>query len=125
MKKVISVSRDQRDFLCKAFGVTKVMVSYALNYHPTQGQSELAKKIRSLALQRGGYVMCCAPESEVVHDTDGVMRQYFDNGWWWEADKRTGLLVVLDEKGHLKKSIEDAKLADIEAVQREIERGSN
>ena len=122
MKKVISVTRDQRDFLCKAFGVTKVMVSYALNYHPTQGQSELAKKIRSLALQRGGYVMCCAPESEVVHDTDGVMRQYFDNGWWWEADKRTGLLVVLDEKGNLKKSIEDAKLADIEAVQREIER---
>ena len=122
MKQVISVTRDQRDFLCKAFGVTKVMVSYALNYHPTQGQSELAKKIRNLALQRGGYVMCCAPESEVVHDADGVMRQYFDNGWWWEADKRNGLLVVFDEKGNLKKSIEDAKLADIDAVQREIER---
>lgn len=125
MKKVISVTRDQRDFLCKAFGVTKVMVSYALNYHPTQGQSELAKKIRSLALQRGGFVMCCAPESEVVHDADGVMRKYFDNGWWWEADKRTGLLVVLDEKGNLKKSIENAKVADIDAVQLEIERGSN
>ena len=122
MKKVITVTRSQREFLAKAFGVTKEMVSYALNFHPVKGQSELAKKIRCLAVQRGGFELVTAPTSEVVHDADGVMRQYFENGWWWEADKRTGLLVVLDEKGNLKKSIENAKVADIDAVQREIER---
>lgn len=121
MKRVITVTRSQREFLAKAFGVTKEMVSYALNFHPVKGQSDLAKMIRCLAVQRGGFELVTAPASEVVHDADGVMRQYFENGWWWEADKRTGLLVVLDEKGNLKKSIENAKVADIDAVQREIE----
>ena len=121
MKRVITVTRSQREFLAKAFGVTKEMVSYALNFHPVKGHSDLAKKIRSLAVQRGGFELVTAPASEVVHDADGVFKKYFENGWMWEADKNTGLLVVLDEKGNLKKSIENAKVADIEAVQREIE----
>ena len=121
MKRVITVTRSQREFLAKAFGVTKEMVSYALNFHPVKGQSDLAKKIRSLAVQRGGFELVTAPASEVVHDADGVFKKYFENGWMWEADKRTGLLVVLDEKGNLKKSIENAKVADIDAVQLEIE----
>lgn len=118
---MITVTRSQREFLAKAFGVTKEMVSYALNFHPVKGQSDLAKKIRCLAVQRGGFELVTAPASEVVHDADGVFKQYFENGWMWEADKNTGLLVVLDEKGNLKKSIENAKVADIDAVQREIE----
>lgn len=121
MKRVITVTRSQREFLAKAFGVTKEMVSYALNFHPVKGQSDLAKKIRCLAVQRGGFELVTAPASEVVHDADGVFKKYFENGWMWEADKNTGLLVVLDEKGNLKKSIENAKVADIDAVQREIE----
>ena len=118
---MITVTRSQREFLAKAFGVTKEMVSYALNFHPVKGHSDLAKKIRCLAVQRGGFELVTAPASEVVHDADGVFKQYFENGWMWEADKNTGLLVVLDEKGNLKKSIENAKVADIDAVQREIE----
>ena len=121
MKRVITVTRSQREFLAKAFGVTKEMVSYALNFHPVKGQSDLAKKIRCLAVQLGGFELVTAPASEVVHDADGVFKKYFENGWMWEADKNTGLLVVLDEKGNLKKSIENAKVADIDAVQREIE----
>ena len=121
MKRVITVTRSQREFLAKAFGVTKEMVSYALTFHPVKGHSDLAKKIRSLAVQRGGFELVTAPASEVVHDADGVFKKYFENGWMWEADKNTGLLVVLDEKGNLKKSIENAKVADIDAVQREIE----
>ena len=121
MKRVITVTRSQREFLAKTFGVTKEMVSYALNFHPVKGQSDLAKKIRSLAVQRGGFELVTAPASEVVHDADGVFKKYFENGWMWEADKNTGLLVVLDEKGNLKKSIENAKVADIDAVQLEIE----
>ena len=121
MKRVITVTRSQREFLAKAFGVTKEMVSYALNFHPVKGQRDLAKKIRCLAVQLGGFELVTAPASEVVHDADGVFKKYFENGWMWEADKNTGLLVVLDEKGNLKKSIENAKVADIDAVQREIE----
>lgn len=111
------MTKEQRQFLCKAFGVTKVMVSYALNFHPTQGQSDLARRIRKLALERGGFLMCCAPESEVVHDADGMMRQYFENGMMLDGDKRTGTLALKDEKGEVVLRIENATLVDIEMVQ--------
>ena len=94
MKRVITVTRSQREFLAKAFGVTKEMVSYALNFHPVKGQSDLAKKIRSLAVQRGGFELVTAPTSEVVHDADNMMRQHFENGWMWEGDKNTGVLEL-------------------------------
>ncbi len=70
------------------------MVSYALNFHPVKGQSDLAKKIRSLAVQRGGFELVTAPTSEVVHDADNMMRQHFENGWMWEGDKNTGVLEL-------------------------------
>lgn len=121
MKRIITVTRSQREFLAKAFGVTKEMVSYALNFHPAKGQSELAKKIRCLAVQRGGYELVTAPASEVVHDAENVMRQHFESGWMWEADKKTGLLVVLDENCKEQMRIENAHITDIEYVQQRIE----
>ena len=121
MKKVISVTREQRDFLCRAFKVTNVMVSYALNFHPAKGQSDLARKIRCLAVQRGGYELVTAPASEVVHDADGIMRQHFENGWMWEADKKSGLLLVFDEHSKEQMRVEDAHITDIEYVQQRIE----
>ena len=121
MKKVISVTREQRDFLIKAFGVTKTMVSYALNYHPQWGNSELAKKIRSLARQRGGFELVTAPSSEVVFDYDGVFKQFFENGWMWEGNKNTGVLELKDEKGDVVERIEHAEFTDINAVQQKVE----
>ncbi len=121
MKRVISVTKSQREFLRKAFGVSEQMVSWALNYHPQKGQSELAKRIRSLAVQRGGCVMVCAPESEVVHDGENMMRQHFENGWMWEGDKSTGVIEVKNPKGETVERIEEASLRDIEAVQKSME----
>ena len=121
MKKVISVTRKDREFLMKAFDVSSQMVSYALNYAKPQGESELAKKIRRLAMQRGGFVMICAPASEVVHDHEGVMRQYFDNGWMWEGDKTTGTMAVKNAQGETVTWIENAGIRDIEAVQAAME----
>ena len=121
MKKVITVTRSQREFLAKAFGVTKTMVSYALNFHPVKGQSDLAKKIRCLAVQRGGFELVTAPASEVVHDADNMMRQHFENGWMWEGDKVTGVLELKDEKGDVVERIADAGLTDIKAVQERVE----
>lgn len=122
MKRVISVTKSQREFLLKAFGVSEQMVSYALNYRSPQCESDLAKRIRSLALQRGGFVMVCAPESEVVHDAENMMRQHFANGWMWEGNKRTGLLEVKNPDGDVVERIEDATLRDIEAVQQSMTR---
>lgn len=121
MKRVITVTRSQREFLAKSFGVTKEMVSYALNFHPVKGQSDLAKKIRCLAVQRGGFELVTAPTSEVVHDADNMMRQHFENGWMWEGDKNTGVLELKDEKGDVVERIEHALLTDIKTVQEKVE----
>ena len=121
MKRVITVTRSQREFLAKAFGVTKEMVSYALNFHPVKGQSDLAKKIRRLAVQRGGFELVTAPASEVVHDSENVMLQHFANGWMWEGDKTTGVLELKNEKGEVVERIEGALLTDIKAVQEKVE----
>ena len=115
------MTRSQREFLAKAFGVTKEMVSYALNFHPVKGQSDLAKKIRSLAVQRGGFELVTAPASEVVHDADNMMRQHFENGWMWEGDKNTGVLELKDEKGDVVERIEHAWFTDIKTVQEKVE----
>ena len=104
----------------KAFGVTKTMVSYALNYHPQWGNSDTAKKIRSLAVQCGGFELVTAPASEVVHDAENMMRQHFENGWMWEGDKNTGLLELKDEQGDVVERIEHAGLTDIDAVQHKV-----
>ena len=120
MKQSISVTREQREFLERLFGVSKVMISYALNYNAQWGQSELAKKIRRVALERGGVPMFCAPSSEVIHDASGYMCQYYANGWMWDANKRTGVLEVKNEENEVVVHIAHANLADIEAVQQRL-----
>lgn len=122
MKKVISVTRENREFLKKAFNVSGPMVTYALTFHPRNGVSDLAKKIRHLAVQRGGYMLVSAPASEVVHDSDKVMRQYFSNGWMWEGDKQTGELLVMNAHGEVVERIAHASLTDIEGVQARLVR---
>jgi len=77
MKKYIHVTKEDRAFLVKVFGVTPKMVQCALHYDVRRGGSELAKKIRKCALERGGTVMAVSPEVETLHDADGYMRQYF------------------------------------------------
>lgn len=110
---------EQRSFLMKAFGVTGRMLRYALSYDPNK-DTDLARRIRSLALQRGGHVYCTAPESEVIHCSDGKMRQYFESGAMWEADKETGVLEVKTDDGTVLERIENATIRDIELVQKRL-----
>lgn len=76
MKRYIHVQKADREFIMKAFGVTEQMVSYALRYDAKRGNSDLAKRIRKLARERGGIAMVEAKEWEVLHDADGYIRCY-------------------------------------------------
>lgn len=87
MEKRISVTKENREFLMKAFGVTERMVFKALAF---QSDTELAKRIRHLALRRGGFVLNLGPDFENIHDHEGYMRQYFQNGAMLEFNKETG-----------------------------------
>lgn len=76
MKRYIHMKKEDREFIAKAFDTTRRTVFTATHFENMYEGSELSKKIRTLALQRGGIVMVEAPEIETLHDADGYMRQY-------------------------------------------------
>lgn len=120
MEKRISVTNEGRDFLLRTFGVTRRMIAYALSFDPVKGQTDLARRIRKLALERGGRVCCTVPMSEVIFDNDGCMRRYFENGMMWEADKATGTFAVRDRHGMVVEVMPCPKLSEMEEVERRI-----
>ncbi len=94
MKRFIEVTKEDKAFLMKAFKVSSVMVYYALYFDEQRGNSELAKKIRTLALKRGGKVMLFVPECETIHTADGIMFQTFENGYQMVCNMKQGRVDV-------------------------------
>lgn len=116
MKKYIHITKENREFLVKAFGVTGKTVQNAVRFDAERGDTDLAKKIRKVALERGGIVMAVAPEVETLHDADGYMRQYFPNGALIEVKKENGFYEVLF-KGEVVKTGAGLTIAQLEGLQ--------
>lgn len=116
-KRVIEVTKETRDFLQQAFDVTGTMVWYALNFDEKRGQSDLAKRIRNLALQKGGVVLNIGPEIETIHSADGRMRQYFPHDVLLEADTRCTGLVAVYKKGELQRSWNNPRVSELDGIQ--------
>ena len=116
MKKYIHVTKEVREHLMKNFGVTNVMVWYALTFHPNRGNSDLAKRIRCCAIQNGGIVLTELPAVETFHDHDGYMRQYLPNGVLLEVNKSNGDVDVIF-KGESVKHYENVFVRDLKGIQ--------
>ena len=113
MKKYIHVKKEDREFLAKAFGITPRMVFNAVHF---ESDSELARKVRKLAMDRGGIVMVEAPEAETLFDADGYMRQYLPGGVLLEfkyADNSCTVFV----KGEERRRFDDVHVSDIPYIQ--------
>jgi len=95
----IEISSETRSKIMKVFGVTRQTVGNALNYRGERGMSDLAKRIRIMALENGGRHMVSWPECETIHDVSGMMHQTFENGSKIEVDKSTGYACWFDPKG--------------------------
>ena len=80
-------------FLQKLFGVTIQTVYTALNLD--KPETDVRRRIRKAALERGGEVMVTLPEFETIHDANGMMIQIFKNGAKLEINKHTGETKVL------------------------------
>lgn len=87
MKKQVTVTRENREFLEKAFNVSSVMIWKALSF---ESDSDLARRIRKLAIERGGVTLLSLPEIETFHDYNNFMRQYLPNGVLLEFNKNDG-----------------------------------
>ena len=77
-RREIVVTKEDRAFLMKLFGVTNQTIYNALDLDkPEVG---VRGRIRKAALERGGVVMVTLPEMETIHTADGRMIQRFGNG---------------------------------------------
>ena len=111
----IAIKKDGNEgaYLAKLFGVTRVMVWKALAF---ESDTDLAKKIRKAALERGGQHVIELPIFETIHDADGYMRQRFPNGVELVAHKATGTVTVF-VLGKLGETYEDVSLPELERIQ--------
>lgn len=116
-KRMIAVSREVREELERIFKVTMRTVFNALAYDSET--SGIQRRIRKMAIMKGGVVMNELPELETFHDTaSGWMRQYTSNGAIIELSKITGEGHVY-HKGEERLSYEHITLTDIPRIQQE------
>lgn len=117
VKVKIEVSREVRAKIAKTFDVSDVMVSYALTYNKSRGNSDLAKKIRKMAMENGGQRMAYWPECETIHDeVNGTMVQTFGNGAVLTIDKHTGDVKV-EYMGKTRMYQEDVSVRQLYMIQ--------
>lgn len=93
-KRFIQIDVENREFIMKSFKVTDRSIRYALSFDKKKGNTDLARRIRKLAMERGGVYMVEAPECETIFDHEGNMYQRFDNGAELVTDKDSGEVEV-------------------------------
>lgn len=116
-KRFIHLQRKDREFIMSAFGVTGKTVQNALTFDEVRGNTDLAKRIRKLAMERGGIVMVESPEVETLHDSDGYMRQYMPNGVLLEFSKMKDAGCDVYQHGELVRHYDKVMISDIPGIQ--------
>lgn len=118
MKRYIHIQKADREFILNLFKVTARTVDNALRFDAERGNTDLARKIRKVAMEHGGIVMVVSPEAETLFDADGYMRQYLPNGVLLEFEKEAGnggCNVYL--KGDMVRRYDNVQVRDIPAIQ--------
>lgn len=118
MKRYIHIQKADREFILNLFKVTSRTVDNALRFDAERGNTDLARKIRKVAMEHGGIVMVVSPEAETLFDADGYMRQYLPNGVLLEFEKEAGnggCNVYL--KGDMVRRYDNVQVRDIPAIQ--------
>ncbi len=118
MKRYIHIQKADREFILNLFKVTGRTVDNALRFDAERGNTDLARKIRKVAMEHGGIVMVVSPEAETLFDADGYMRQYLPNGVLLEFEKEAGnggCNVYL--KGDMVRRYDNVQVRGIPAIQ--------
>lgn len=89
------------------------MVWKALSF---ESDTDLAKKIRIAAIERGGQHVIELPIFETIHDSEGRMTQTFPGGAIMVCYKDTGVVEVY-HAGELVERYEDVPLSGLERIQ--------
>lgn len=116
-KRFIHIKKADREFIMKALNVTSRTVQNALRFDAERGNTDLAKRIRKLAMERGGIVMNESPEMETLHDSDNYMRQYLPNEVMLEFSKMKDAGCDVFHNGELVRHYDRVVLSDIPGIQ--------
>ena len=115
-KRYIHIQKSDREAIMKAFGVTEKTVFNAIWYDEKRGNTDMAWRIRKMAMERGGIVMVVVPEVETLHDAGGYMRQYFPNGALFEVSKYDGHGTVWF-KGERMREYDNVAVREMDGIQ--------
>ena len=119
MSKQILTDKETKHFLMKAFGCTQQFVWQALTF---RRDSETARRIRVLALKRGGKLTDgYMPKCETTHEeVEKTMTQTFGPRVKLVVDKETGDVSVYVD-GQLKDSYKNITVPDLMQLQGEVQ----
>lgn len=111
----IEIPKDgkEKNYLANLFKVTPQMVWKALSF---ESDTDLAKKIRKAAIERGGQHVIELPLFETIHDAEGRMTQTFPGGAIMVCYKDTGAVEVY-HAGELVERYEDVSIAQLDSIQ--------
>ena len=115
-KRYIHIKKEDREFIMKTFKVTERTVFNAISFDEKRGNTELAKRIRKLAMERGGIVMVKHPEMETLFDADHYMRQYLPNDVLLEFSLEDGGCDVF-HRGEKVRRYENVDVRSIQNIQ--------
>ena len=123
MKKQIVVSRETRERLRKAFGVTRVMVWKALNY---ESDTEQARKIRHTALKEmdGEVVGGITDWDTTFQEVENTMTQTFGDRVKIIVYRDTNRTTVLVD-GKVKQEKDGLSVTEFMKLQQEVLRIAN
>lgn len=109
-RKQIEVTKEVRAEIKKAFKCSDMTLWRALNFG---NDTPTSLRIRKFAKQKGGVLLLLTPATETIHDADGYMRQYFENGAMLEADKSTGTVQVFDADGNVRREVKHCTIEQL------------
>ena len=113
-RKQIEVTKEVRQAIKAAFKCSDMAIWRALSFTL---DTPLSLRIRKFAKQKGGVLLLLTPAMETIHDKDGFMRQYFENGAVLEADKETGTVQVFDKDGAVRHEVKHCLVEQLSDIQ--------
>ena len=113
-RKQIEVTKEVRKEIKAAFKCSDVAIWRALSFALN---TPLSLRIRKFAKQKGGVLLLLTPAMETIHDRDGFMRQYFENGAVIEINKKLGTLWLFDKDGKECRKITDCTIEQLYEMQ--------
>lgn len=115
-KRHLEVSTEARREIQETLKCSKMAMWRALFLNL---KTDLSRRIRKMAKDKGAIPMITLPEFETIHTYDGKMIQTFPNGGVITVDMKTeGCIVEKDAK--IIREIDEIRISELERLQLEV-----